>query len=272
MQNTKIILSTANQQIKNIRKLREKKERDDSGLFFVEGLRHVIEAVQQKVEIEEIIYCPDLLNSKAGNQIIKTALLNDINLIDVNEMVFRSLSSKNGPQGLAAVIHQKWDSMDSVSEDDTGIWIALDEIQDPGNLGSILRTMDAVGGKGVILLDHTTDAYHPTTVRASMGAIFSQKIIRMEKIKFIDWLRKHKIQIIGTTCDDGKDYQEVKYPSKLILVLGSEQKGLPDEIKGSCTQMIHVPMIGRVDSLNLANAASIILYEIFNQHRADIII
>jgi len=155
----------------------------------------------------------------------------------------------------------------SFSEISKGIWVGLDTVQDPGNLGSILRTLDAMGGKGIVLIGKCTDPFHPTSVRASMGAIFTQKIVKLTLSEFIERVNGVDLEIIGTSCQNGKDYQAHTYHSSIILLMGSEQKGLHIDLKKACDQLINIPMVGKADSLNLANATSIVLYEIYNQLR-----
>lgn len=263
----KLVSSSSNPEIKSIRALREKKYRDASGLFFVEGIRPVMEAYSQRAQFTRIVYCPSLLRSQAANDFIRQIFASQENLLlQVDEKTFSWLTLKEGPQGLAAVIHQHWDSLEILSKEQ-GIWVALDSVQDPGNLGSILRALDAVGGKGVVLLDQGTDAYHPTAVRASMGAIFTMRIIKTDHEKFIQWQSGSQMPCYASVCDQGLDYQAVNYPPSLVLLMGSEQKGLKQDLIQICEGLIRIPMRGRVDSLNLANAASVILYEVYNQQR-----
>ena len=263
----KLVISTSNPEIKSIRALREKKYRDESGLFFVEGIRPVMEAYSQRAQFTRIIYCPSLLRSQAANDFIRQISASQENLmLQVDQKTFNSLTLKEGPQGLAAVIRQRWDSLAILSKEQ-GIWVALDSVQDPGNLGSILRTLDAVGGNGVILLDQGTDAYHPTAVRASMGAIFTMRIIKTDHAQFISWKSGSQLPCYAAICDKGLDYQDVQFPPSLVLLMGSEQKGLNQGLVEICESLIRIPMRGRVDSLNLANATSVILYEVYNQQR-----
>lgn len=263
----KLVTSTSNPEIKSIRALREKKYRDESGLFFVEGIHPVMEAYSQRAQFTRIVYCPSLLRSQAANDFIRQiSASQETLLLQVDEMTFGCLTFKEGPQGLAAVIRQRWDSLEILSKEQ-GIWVALDSVQDPGNLGSILRTLDAVGGKGLILLEKGTDAYHPTAVRASMGAIFTMRIIRSDHKHFISWKSGSQLTCYAAQCDQGMDYQAAHYPQSLVLLMGSEQKGLNQDLVEICEGLIRIPMRGRVDSLNLANAASVILYEVYNQQR-----
>lgn len=260
----RLITSPSNPLIKEIRKLRNKKERDSSGTFYVEGIRAVGEALRTRQEVENIIFCPDLLESDFGNQLVSDLPSDFAGLTEVSPDVFDSFSLKEGPQGLAAVVRQKWASLGDVTGDQ-GIWMALDSIQDPGNLGTILRSLDAAGGKGAILLGQSTDPYHPSAVRASTGAIFSQKLIRTDLCSFQGWKSGTGYPVIGTYCGDGKHYRDYNYPQDLIVMMGSEQKGLQEEHLKLCDGLVTIPMNGSVDSLNVSVAASIVLFEIYHQ-------
>ena len=262
-----MITSTANPSIKQIRKLREKKERLHTGLFFIEGLRIVIEALQQGAQVECLVVAPDLLTSEFGWQKVEEENSRGIQVLQVSQAVFTSLASKENPQGIAAVVRQQWRDLGSLRLESQDIWVALDSVADPGNLGTILRTNDAVGGKGVILLDNSTDPYDLTTIRASMGAIFSQCLVKATFDQFLQWKQNHAYPLIGTSDSASSDYCRASYPLPMILLMGSERMGLTDKHMLVCDQMVSIPMVGRSDSLNLAVAAGVMLYEIFNQHR-----
>jgi TrmH family RNA methyltransferase len=260
-----MITSTANPTIKLAKSLREKKARLESNLFFIEGLRIVTEACQQRAPIETILYSPALLVSEWGMQLIREQKELGIHLLECDEKVFRSLSSKEGPQGIAAIVHQKLTPIEKLGMNEGDLFIALDSVQDPGNLGTILRTSDAVGAKGVILLDQSTDPYDPTAARASMGAIFDQVLVKTSLSLFGEWKKKNKVTLVGTSGTAMTDYHEYSYPSTLILLMGSEQKGLQKVHYELCDNVVRIPMLGRSDSLNLAVAAAVVLYEIFDQ-------
>ncbi|HEX2979947.1 MAG TPA: RNA methyltransferase [Anaerolineaceae bacterium] len=147
-------------------------------------------------------------------------------------------------------------------------WVALDSVADPGNLGTILRTNDAVGGAGVILLDHSTDPYDVTAVRASMGAVFSQRLVRASLSEFAAWKQRHSVAVIGTSDAAKMDYHQTHYPSPMVLLMGSEREGLTPQHIAICDLMVAIPMVGRSDSLNLAVATAVVLYEMFNQGRS----
>ena len=265
---TEMITSSANPRIKRIRKLSDRKERTKEGIFLAEGLRIVIEAIQLEKEIETLIVAPELLRSQTGSE-----NLNEFQsehperVMEVSADVFRSLSGKEGPQGIAALIRPVWIELDQVQPVGKDCWVALDKIADPGNLGTILRTADASGVKGVILLDQCTDPYDPRSLRGSMGAIFSLGIVKTSFEQFQVWVKQRGISVIGSSDKADQDYHTLEYPSPLVLMMGSERQGLDDLHINLCNQVVRIPMTGRSDSLNLAVATGILLYEIYNQHR-----
>ncbi|HEY9077351.1 MAG TPA: RNA methyltransferase [Anaerolineaceae bacterium] len=263
-----MITSPANPRIKWIRKLRERKEREAEGVFFAEGLRIVLEASQEGADIDFLVISRELLRSNHGLALVSKLEGNGVPILEVDAAVFRLISQKDGPQGIGAVIRQKWESLEKVTCAPGDLWIALDSIQDPGNLGTILRTGDAVGTKGVILLDQSTDPYDPGTVRGSMGALFTQKIAKASLADFRAWKLRNNVHVIGTSGSSTKDYHGFPYPDPMVLLMGSERLGLLEQHYQICDDVVSIPMVGKSDSLNLAIATAVILYEIFNAKRA----
>jgi len=265
------ISSTANPHIKEIHKLLNRKERAESKLAYVEGLRIVIQAIQEGWQIESLIYCPPLLVSQAGIKALESFLISGENkCIAVSESVFRYLSGKDGPQGLAAVVRQKWSVLGEIDLKSTNTIIVLDEIADPGNLGTIIRTADACGVSSIILLDNCTDPYDPTSIRASMGALFNIALIKCSLDEFIFWKKATGIQVFGAAGGTENDYHFTHYIQPMVLLMGSERHGLSNRHLEICDQVVSIPMIGKSDSLNLAMAAGIILYEILNHGRDNL--
>jgi len=261
-----IISSRSNPTIKRVRGLRRRKEREAEGAFFVEGLRLVGEALDTGAAIDEVIITPRAAAGGYGEELIERVEASGVQAIEVTDDVFESIAGKENPQGIGAVVRQSWTSLRDARTGRLG-WIALDAVQDPGNLGTILRTGDAVGADGVILLGTTTDPYDPTAVRASMGAIFNQQLARAEMDEFFAWARESELPIAATSDAADADYESVEYPTPLALLMGSEQKGLAPDVLARADFAVRIPMVGRSDSLNLAVATGIILYRIFSQHR-----
>jgi len=262
-----MITSTSNSKIKDIRKLRDRKERRLQGVFYVEGLRHVMEVASLGLTPEIVIYSPDMLTSQNGWRLVNQWSDHSITMLEVSEEDFRSISVREDSPGIAVVMRQRWVSIDTIQPGTTDTWVALDSVADPGNLGTILRTGDATGTKGVILLDQCTDPYDASAVRASMGSIFSQKVSACDFHTFAEWKKKMGCPVIGTSDKARLDYQELDYPTGMVLLMGSERQGLQDHHLNLCDEVVRVPMAGRCDSLNLAVATSVILYEIYHQKR-----
>ncbi len=262
-----MITSFSNPQIKRIRALRQRKERERSGLFFVEGIRIVAEAVQIGAPLELLVLCPDLLSSDFARQLVEQQRQAGVPLLEVSAPVFERLSSRQGPQGVAAVLRQQWEPLAQVRLEPSETWVALESVQDPGNLGTILRTCDAVGVAGLLLLGASTDPYDPAALRASMGAVFAQRLARADVAQFAAWKQQHGYRVVGTSGAAACDYQKAVYAPPLVLLMGSERLGLSPEQQALCDTLVSIPMVGRSDSLNLAVATGVVLYEIFNQHR-----
>ncbi|WP_129626966.1 TrmH family RNA methyltransferase [Candidatus Oscillochloris fontis] len=260
-----IITSAANPSIRQIRALRQRKERERSGHFFVEGVRLVGEAVALGM-VETLVVAPDLLTSQFAHDLVAQHA-GRTRVLEVSTEVFASLSQKEGPQGLAAVARQRWLDLADVQLRSAPGWVALVEPADPGNVGTILRTADAVGASGVILLDHATDPYDPAALRASMGAIFALQVVRATFAQFAAWKRAQAIYVVGAADTAATHYQDPIYPQPLVLLMGSERQGLSPDQQALCDQMVHLPMCGRSDSLNLAVATGVLLYELLSQSR-----
>lgn len=259
------ISSTANPRVKFIRKLREKRTRQESGLFYIEGLRIVIEAFEKGAAVESLVVNFDLMENDRGRKLVEEAKQSGREILEVTRDVFESIALKENPQGLAAVVRQQSVSLQDVNTEDLGLWTALDEIADPGNLGTVMRTLDAVGGRGVVLIGHCVDPYDPSTVRASMGALFSLKIVKTDVDEFSKWKQEHGIWMAGSSDKASDVYTDVTYPRDLILLMGSEREGMQAELEKLCDKVVCIPMAGSSDSLNLAIANAVILYEIFKQ-------
>jgi TrmH family RNA methyltransferase len=262
-----LISSTSNPKIKDIRGLRQRKERAQTGLAFIEGIRIVTDAIQHPGTVDTIVFAPELLTSSFARELVEAQRRAGTPCLEVTAEVFQSLSSKDGPQGMGAVIRQHWESIEKVRLAEDFCWVALDAVQDPGNLGTILRTCDAVGCTGVMLLGHSTDPYDPAALRASMGAIFSQRLIRASFEAFACWKQQHGHRVVGTSGAARVEYTAIPYQYPLVLLMGSERLGLSAEQQAICDAVVSIPMAGQADSLNLAVATGVMLYEMFNQRR-----
>lgn len=260
-----IIASTSNARVKFIRSLHSRAERERTKLFFIEGIRLVTEAVQLGIAIETLVVASALLKSQFARDIVRTQQERGTPCLEVTAEVFKSISVKDGPQGIGAVLHQRWQPLEQLTLAHDNYWIALDAAQDPGNIGTILRTSDAVGCAGIFLLGTSADPYDPGALRASMGAIFSQRLVKASFSEFVQWKQQRHYTVVGTSGAATQDYRQAQYQKPLVLLMGSERQGLSSEQQAICDLMVKIPMVGRSDSLNLAVATGVVLYEIFYQ-------
>jgi RNA methyltransferase, TrmH family len=251
-----LIASPGNPLIKQARALRQKKARNESGLFLVEGIHHVGEVVEAGWDVESILYTSGVLTSPFAHDLISRFSFKPQ---PVTAQVMESLADKENPQGIIAIVHQKRNQLKDIKPLTNAV--ALVSPQDPGNVGTILRTMDAIGSDALFLLDGGVELYHPTVVRASMGALFWKPIVQTSFDDFRDWARAGNYQLIGASAKADMDYHALVPQTPWILMLGNEQKGLSPEQSAACDVTISLPMHGHVSSLNLSVAAGVLLYQ-----------
>lgn len=255
-----MITSPSNPLIKRARALRQRKARAETGLLLVEGIHHVGELIQAGWGVEAILYAPDLLTSPFAHDLLEGAAQRSLRLEPVSAEVMEKACDKDHPQGILAIAQQRstrWDELRGGQS-----FVALVNPQDPGNVGTILRTIDAAGADGLLLLDGGVDLYHPTLVRASMGALFWKPVIQASFSDFRSWAIATHLLLIGTSARADVRPSGFAPRPPWALVLGSEQKGLSEDQIKACDMTLALPMRGRVRSLNLAVAAGILLYQL----------
>ncbi len=252
-----IISSKDNETIKYIKKLKDKKYRDETGEYIVEGIKLVKEAIEENSKIKHIIICEDCESDSK----IEQSLLYDIaknNCIYVTKQVFQHITGVETPQGVLAVVEKNNKKEIDYNKD---IIIALDGIQDPGNLGTILRTVDSANLNQIILSNDCVDPYNPKVVRSTMGAIFRLNIIETKNLKeTLEKAQKNKFDIMVTALDTNNNIYNVEYKNK-VIVIGNEANGVSKEIQDIANYKVKIPMLGRTESLNASVATGIIIYE-----------
>ncbi|MBK9926344.1 MAG: RNA methyltransferase [Anaerolineales bacterium] len=251
-----IITSLGNPLVKQVRALRQKKARTESGLFLVEGIHHVGEVVEAGWDVDAVLYAPGMLTSTFARDLVDRL---DSNCQPVSEQVMESMADKENPQGILALVRQKKTQLSELKQINRAV--ALVSPQDPGNVGTILRTMDAVGADALFLLEKGVELYHPTVIRSSMGTLFWKPIVQTSFEQFVQWARAGNYQLIGTSAHGTVEYKTFIPTIPWVLVLGNEQKGLSPEQVKACDVTISLPMKGRVSSLNLSVAAGVLLYQ-----------
>jgi TrmH family RNA methyltransferase len=260
------ITAFSNPLVKDVRALRDKKHRRDAGLFIAEGLRILTEA-------RETGRLPRILFYGAGTaHPLLAALVREVeaaggDVIETNGDILHKLSGKDNPQTVLGVFEQFDTSLDSLDRGTAPLWIVAQALRDPGNLGTILRTGDAVGAGGLILVDDCVDPFSVEAVRASMGALFTQRIAAAKWEEFVAWLRAGDAMLIGTSLDTDRDYQSVCYAQPAFILVGNEAQGLPPAYAAECDLLVKIPMMGKADSLNAAVATAVMAYEVVNQWR-----
>ena len=257
------LTSRSNPLVKEFRALAQAKTRKQTGLFLVEGIHHVGAAVEADWDVETILYAPDLLTSEYARDLLLASAKKGIRCQSASADILRTLAGKENPQGILASVHQRATTLADLKDFRHGV--AVVSPQDPGNVGTILRTLDAVGADALILLDGGVDIYHPKVMRASMGALFWKPIVRTSFPDFLAWSEEKKMLRIGTSARGTKDLSSLNLEQKnWVLLLGSEQKGLSPAQVELCDQLIALPMRGKGTSLNLGVAAGIFLYTLMD--------
>lgn len=256
------ISSKDNSLIKHIKRLKEKKYRDEYGEYIIEGLKLIKEAIQENADIKHIVVCDGCDNSEMIESHLKYEMAR-LDFIYVPQNIFKMLSDVENPQGILAVIGKTSKEIDiDINED---IILALDDIQDPGNLGTILRTADSVGLKQILVSKGTADSYNPKVVRSTMGAIFRVKVIECENLKdVLKDLQSKEYKVMTTSLKAKETIYETDYKKK-IIVIGNEANGVSKEILNIADEKVIIPMLGKTESLNASVATGVILYEYVRQ-------
>ena len=253
---------------REIRKLqRHRRHRDARGAFFIEGVRNFVQVVDQHLDIVVIVYSEKLLTAALARKLVRQRRRAGVTTIRVSPEQFRAFSQTHRASGVSAIVRQQWQRLDAVDPRAGLCWVILSQVRSSGNLGTLIRTSEAVGGAGFILLDNSVDAYAPAAVRASMGAHFNQTFVRTEQQALRSWLQENGLYVIGASPDGTQNLHEMSYPSPSLILLGEERHGLTARQRSLCHQLVRIPMVGKFDSLNLGVAGSLLLYEVFRARR-----
>ena len=263
------ITSTANPRIKSIKALALKKNRESEKLFLAEGMKLVTDALATGWRVRTLIHSKKLFDDEKlkprVEQLATTVRARGGDVFITNDKILTSITRRDNAQMVVAVIEQNFIGTTDIKCVDNNTWIALDRVRDPGNLGTIVRTVDALGAKGVLLIGETTDPFALEAVRATMGSLFHTPIARMNEDQFLTFASTWQNDggaIIGTHLQGAVDHREIDYSKKpQIILMGNEQKGLTENLSNACTQLAYIAMDGAADSLNLAVATGIMLFE-----------
>jgi len=253
-----IITSKDNEIIKNIKKLKDKKYRDETNSFIIEGIKIIEEAIEEKAIIKKIVICNEFKENFSQELLYKVA---KYDVIYVSQNIFKLLTDVNNPQGILAVVAKNKKDIIDFNQD---FYLILDNIQDPGNMGTILRTADSINLNQIIVAKGSADCYNPKVVRSTMGAIFRVNVFECDLPEIINKLKEHKIKILATDLNTDSNIYNTSY-DKTAIVIGNEANGVSKEVLGLSDGRIKIPMMGRTESLNAGVATGIILYEVIRK-------
>ncbi len=259
----KQITSHSNPIVKEIKGLvAQRKHRKQTGLFVAEGLKLATDALEAGWGIRYLALGPEARENRIALETAAKAKARGALILEVNTAVLGAITRRDNPQMVVGVYEQQTLKLSDLDPKSATTWIALDRVRDPGNLGTIIRTGDAVGATGVILIDETTDPFAVETVRATMGSLFHVPLVRCTADEFIDFRKNWAGLVVGTHLRGTKDYRAADYKEPVILLMGNEQAGLSDKLTDTCSELVKIPQAGQADSMNLAVATAVMLYEV----------
>jgi len=253
------VTSLSNPTVKAVRALHLRKERDETGLFVAEGLKNVTEGVELGHAPRILLYGRD-----ADHRLLKQAIAATLaargEVIEVTQDILAKVSRRDNPQAVVGVFAQTFRPLAEIDPKAAPCFVALHRVRDPGNLGTIVRTADAAGCGGVILVGECCDPYSVEAVRATMGSIFAVPLTRASEAEFADWRRTWPGSVVGTLLSAAVDHRAADYRKPTMVLMGNEQQGLPPEMAALCDVAVKIPMRGRADSLNLSVATGVMIY------------
>lgn len=257
----KEVTSLANPLIKDLKALFQKKHRDRSNTFIAEGQKLIVDALNLGWTIRTLVHAKSA--RERAERIAARAIASGGDVLIVPEKVLGVITRRNNPQMVIGIFEQRTSTLKALNPGPGDVWVALDRIRDPGNLGTVIRTVDAVGARGIVMIGDCTDPFSPETVRATMGSIYSVPIIRCTEDEFGGWRTGFLGLIAGTHLHGSIDYRSPDYKDQpIVLLMGNEQQGLTDKLTEMCDVLVRIPQAGNADSLNLAVSTGVMLYEV----------
>lgn len=265
----KQITSHSNPIIKDIKGLVAlRKHRTQTGLFVAEGLKLATDALAAGWTVRYLAIGPEARDNPVAQKAAATAKARGALILEVNTPILEAITRKDNPQMVVGVYEQQMMPLEAIDPRASTVWIALDRVRDPGNLGTIIRTADAVGASGVILIGDCTDPFAVEAVRATMGSLFHVPLVKTSPEAFKAFVGRWPGTVVATHLEGSVDYRTVDYTEPALLVMGNEQQGLSADLAAACKTLVRIPQAGQADSLNLAVATGIALYEIRRKHLA----
>jgi TrmH family RNA methyltransferase len=256
------ITSLQNERVKTIRSLHMRKARRETGLFVAEGASLLVTARDAGWKPRILVHLAGSATAGLACELVEWAAGAGAECLEVSQPVLAKLAAKDNPQTMLGVFEQRWVPLPppaTVARD--AVWVGLESVRDPGNLGTIVRTADAAGASGVLLIGPCVDPYSQEAVRATMGSVFNVPLARVGLQDGLPWVQRWPGDIVGAHLRGSEDFRSAAYRRPTLLLMGSEGPGLSQELAAACTRLVRIPMAGRIDSLNLAVATALLLYE-----------
>lgn len=257
------VTSPQNALVKLAKSLDRKKARLESGLFLAEGVRHVREGLELGWNLDTLLFSAAAETRSATLTLAEDALRQNVRVVRVSPKILEAIAKRDNAQSVIGLFRHRHVALEDLTS--APFIIALERIKDPGNLGTIMRTLDSVGGGGIVLLEESCDPFSVEAVRASMGSIFAAPVVKTDFAAFDAWRREHGFTMVGTTLKGSTRHTDTDFGEKTVLLMGNEQSGMPDSWADACDGLVRLPMAGRADSLNLAIATAVTSYEIWRQ-------
>jgi TrmH family RNA methyltransferase len=252
-----------------VRRLATRRYREQEGACFVEGIRPVLDALECGLRVEALLVCPELLRSEVALRMVHEQETAGTTVVELSRANFEHISDRDNPVGLAAIVYWAPLALEALPVGADALLVMAEDMRDPGNLGTLLRTMDAIGGTGVVVVGSSTDPTHPKCLKASMGTIFRVPVARATSVEtFVQWAHARHIWTVATTARRGAPFWSLEYRRPLALLLGNEGEGLSKETMQMTNVVARIPMWGTASSLNVSVAAGVLLYEIRRQETA----
>lgn len=254
--------TTVEEILKRVRGLSRRDRREVEGCFWIEGIRHFVQAFDSQSSFDTVVYSPVLSKNRLVEILIRRLGQRSVPRVRVTPEQFRSISTTPRASGIGAVLKQRWISGSQAQPRQGLCWLVVEQIRSPGNLGTIIRTAEAIGGSGLIFVGPQPDPFDPAVVRAAMGGLFHLPLLRMSHCQFGAWLDRHSVIAVGMAPNAERLWTDLPNDSPLAICLGDERKGLSDELRSRCHMLVRLPMTGKADSLNVGVAAGVMMYEL----------
>lgn len=265
-----VVSSARDPRFLNLRSLQTPQGRSRTKLFIIEGIRHLARAVEHCASIDSIFLDSSVLSNPFGQKLARRLRQQGVPGIRLAHELYRELTLATEPQGIGAVLKQRWFPLEQLFAARNSLWLAVESIESPGNLGTIIRTAEAAGVNGILILDPNCDPYDPATVRATMGSLFSQKLVRCSVQEFNRWTKSNGVSVVASSPTGLMDFNALAYRFPAALTVGSEKHGLSGQLLEAADFVVRIPMHGGCDSLNAAVAAGVLLFEMTGQRKETV--